>query len=98
MADDLSVGDWLDQFNDLDAYLAEGGRLLDLPVSALDMVPASIVQRMVKRMTLERLRQGSGFRERFADRTEDDAAPVDQPTQPASPAEQIESVDETRAA
>jgi hypothetical protein len=50
-----TVDEWLDRFMDLDAYLAKGGSLLDLPVSALDGVPPAMVNSIVKRMGRERL-------------------------------------------
>ena len=60
----ISVADWLDQFMDLDAYLANGGQLLDLPINALDMVHPSMVESLVRRMSEERMNHLARFRER----------------------------------
>ena len=75
MAEDnsISIDEWLDHLNDLDAYLANGGPLLDLPISSLEMVPESIVQRMVKRITQERLKKFGRFRERLENQGPADA-------------------------
>ena len=97
----ISIDEWLNHLNDLDAYLAAGGPLLDLPISSLEMVPESIVQRMVKRITQERLKKFGRFRGRFetqdapdgeADTTAE-AAPRPSDTQQAAAAEE-----KTRAA
>ncbi len=53
--DSTTVDEWLDSFMDLDAYLAKGGSLLDLPVNALDAVPPAMARSLVKRMGRERL-------------------------------------------
>lgn len=50
-----TVDEWLDRFNDLEAYLATGRSLLDLPVSALDVVPPAMAYSIIKRMGRERL-------------------------------------------
>jgi hypothetical protein len=60
----ITVGDWLDQFMDLDAYLASGGQLLDLPINALDMVHPGMVESLVRRMSEERMNHLARFRER----------------------------------
>ena len=60
----ISVADWLDQFMDLDAYLAGGGQLLDLPINALDMVHPSMVESLVRRMSEERMNHLARFRDR----------------------------------
>lgn len=103
MAEDnsISIDEWLDHLNDLDAYLANGGPLLDLPISSLEMVPESIVQRMVKRITQERLKKFGRFRERLetqgaADAEADAPAPQPQDAQQADPA--AAEAAETRAA
>ncbi|HUI96797.1 MAG TPA: hypothetical protein VLX44_13650 [Xanthobacteraceae bacterium] len=60
----ISVGDWLDQFVDLDTYIANGGQLLDLPINALDMVHPSMVESLVRRMSEERMNHLARFRDR----------------------------------
>ena len=50
-----TVDEWLDRFNDLEAYLATGRSLLLLPVSALDVVPPAMAYSIIKRMGRERL-------------------------------------------
>ena len=101
MAEDksVSIDDWLDHLNDLDAYLAAGGPLLDLPISSLEMVPESIVQRMVKRITQERLKKFGQLRGRFepqvvADDAEDEAPPQQRAAEP----EPVAETEKTRAA
>lgn len=100
MAEDksVSIDDWLDHLNDLDAYLAAGGALLDLPISSLEMVPESIVQRMVKRITHERLKKFGRFRGRFETQAVADGA-ADEPSQQEADAPQpAAEVEKTRAA
>ncbi len=75
----VSIDEWLDHLSDLDTYLANGGPLLDLPISSLEMVPESIVQRMVKRITNERLKKFGRFRGRFDPQAAPDAAADAQP-------------------
>jgi hypothetical protein len=60
----ISVADWLDQFVDLDTYLANGGQLLDLPINALDMVHPGMVESLVRRMSEERMNHLARFRDR----------------------------------
>ncbi len=50
-----TVDEWLDRFMDLEAYLATGRSLLDLPVNALDVVPPAMAYSIIKRMGRERL-------------------------------------------
>ncbi len=50
-----TVDEWLDRFMDLEAYVATGRSLLDLPVSALDVVPPAMAYSIIKRMGRERL-------------------------------------------
>jgi hypothetical protein len=90
----LTVTEWLERFNDLEAYIADGGRLLDLPVTSLDTVPAEIVQRMVKQMTRERLKRFGRLRERIENRQAPDAESTEQPAEQQPPA----ASEKTRAA
>lgn len=53
----VTVTEWLDRFMDLEAHLARGGSLLDLPIDALDSVPPDMVRSLVKQMGRERLNQ-----------------------------------------
>ena len=53
----ITVTEWLDRFMDLEAHLARGGSLLDLPIDALDSVPPDMVRSLVKQMGRERLNQ-----------------------------------------
>ena len=99
----VSIDEWLDHLNDLDAYLANGGPLLDLPIGSLEMVPESIVQRMVKRITQERLKKFGRFRGRFetqgaADEAADAPGPESDDTQRADTQQGDATAAETRAA
>lgn len=80
----ISVADWLDQFMDLDAYLANGGQLLDLPINALDMVHPSMVESLVRRMCLERMNYLARFRERRPNPAKRDAAVVEKAAESAA--------------
>src|SRR5215469_12184412 len=78
----ISVADWLDQFMDLDAYLANGGQLLDLPINALDMVHPGMVEALVRRMSEERMNHLARFRERRLNPAKRDRAADEQAAEP----------------
>jgi len=80
----ITVADWLDQFMDLDAYLANGGQLLDLPINALDMVHPSMVESLVRRMSEERMNHLARFRERRPNPAQRDRGAGETPAEPAA--------------
>lgn len=65
----VTVTEWLDRFMDLEAHLARGGSLLDLPIDALDSVPPDMVRSLVKQMGRERLNQIGRVRDPRAGQT-----------------------------
>jgi len=78
----ISVADWLDQFVDLDTYLANGGQLLDLPINALDMVHPGMVESLVRRMSEERMNHLARFRDRRPNPAQRDRAADEQAAEP----------------
>lgn len=67
----ITVAEWLDRFMDLDAYIANGGSLLDLPVDSLDTLPPDMVRSLVKQMGRERLNQFGRLREHQGNSADD---------------------------
>ncbi len=78
----ISVAEWLEGFMDLDAYLANGGNLLDLPIDALDTVPPAMVRSLVKRMSRERADLIARFRAHRNDQAKREAEASEPPTEP----------------
>src|SRR5215470_3992921 len=78
----ITVADWLDQFVDLDTYLANGGQLLDLPINALDMVHPSMVESLVRRMSEERMNHLARFRERRPNAAQREASAAEKASEP----------------
>lgn len=82
----ISVGDWLDQFMDLEAYIANGGQLLDLPINALDMVHPGMVESLVRRMCHERMNYLARFRDRRPNPVKRDASAGEKLAEPTAAA------------
>ncbi len=78
----ISVAEWLEGFMDLDAYIANGGNLLDLPIDALDTVPPAMVRSLVKRMSRERADLIARFRAHRDDQATRDAAAGEKAAEP----------------
>jgi hypothetical protein len=53
--DRFTLRDWLEIYNDLDAYIARGGELLDLPVNTPAGFPPKIEKFIVERLGKEKL-------------------------------------------
>ena len=51
----FTLENWVEIYNDLDAYIARGGELLDLPVNSPADFPPEIEKRIVKRLGKEKL-------------------------------------------
>jgi hypothetical protein len=51
----LTIGQWLDIFMDLDAYIAKGGRLLELPIAPLEELSPDVRQLIIERMGHQRI-------------------------------------------
>jgi hypothetical protein len=60
-----TLGEWLDVFMDLDAYIAKGGRLLDLQL--LSSAPAEVEQAIADQLGTERLARLDSFFGRIAE-------------------------------
>jgi len=65
---------WLDIYADLDAYIAKGGRLTELPHPYWDKVPLETKELLAKRMSPERfgrlerfMQQVAGFRDVYTE-------------------------------
>jgi hypothetical protein len=62
----MTLKDWLAIVLDLDAYIAKGGRLADLPLPPLQNMPAQALEMIAEQMGAEKilhaLRYGPGGR------------------------------------
>jgi hypothetical protein len=51
----MTLKEWLDIFMDLDAYIAKGGRLLDLPMIPLEDLPPQALELIFEQVGHEKL-------------------------------------------
>jgi len=51
----MTLQEWLKAFGDLDAYMAGGGQLLDLPLTPMDELPPASVTAIYEQLSPDRL-------------------------------------------
>jgi hypothetical protein len=62
-----TVREWIAIYSDLDAYIAEGGQLLDLRVGQMEDAPDAVKTLIVEQLGVERLGRLDRFHKRVAD-------------------------------
>lgn len=75
--DRFTLRDYLEIYNDLDAYIARGGELLDLPVNTPADFPPEVEELIVKRLGKEKLDRIGRFFSLVAKRKPNNSALVD---------------------
>lgn len=51
----MTLREWIDIHKDLDAYIASGGKLLELPINSIDQLPPAVINVIAQEMGPDRL-------------------------------------------